>query len=336
MAGMSRHGIILATCRVVIAAALIMPCAAGALPQREQFNESLLSQGSDAGSALSIWQEHSWLVIAAVSAFLLQTALIVGLLYEDRRRRLAEAEARQRLSESAYLSRIITAGALSASIAHEIRQPLAAIVSYGDAGLRWLANKDPDYAEVKNSLTKIVDQGHRAAAIIENVRALFKKDIEHRIVLDMNSVVRDVFQLTANELKKHNITIKTALPATPRPLVLGDRVQLEQVIMNLFMNAIEAMRLVNARNRFLIVSSHVEHAKAVVMAIQDSGPGIEPDQIDKIFTPYFTTKSAGMGMGLSICKSIVDSHGGRITATSTKGHGTTFHLTLPLHSTVTP
>jgi signal transduction histidine kinase len=281
---------------------------------------------------LTIWEEHNWLILVGSSVFLLQTALIMGLLYEDRRRRVAEAEARQRLSESAYLSRVITAGALSASIAHEIRQPLAAIVAYGDAGLRWLTNKEPDYAEVRTSLTKIVDQGHRASAIIEQVRALFKKDVGHRAVVDMNTVIRDVIAITSNELKQHHVTIKASLIATPPPLVVGDRVQLEQVILNLTMNAIEAMRHVKSRNRILAIKSQTDGAKTVAVTMEDSGPGLEPYNVEKIFTPYFTTKSAGMGMGLAICRSIVGSHGGRISATSRVGHGATFHLTFPLHS----
>jgi signal transduction histidine kinase len=301
--------------------------------KRWGISEAQLPPGSEVRfRTLTIWEEHYWLILVGSSALLLQTALIIGLLYEDRRRRVAEAEARQRLSESAYLSRVITAGALSASIAHEIRQPLAAIVAYGDAGLRWLTKKEPDYAEARISLTKIVDQGHRASAIIEKVRALFKKDVGLRTVLDMNTIIRDVIGLTSNELKKHHITIKANLMATPPPLVVGDRVQLEQVILNVTMNAIEAMRHVKPWNRILAVRSQIENAKTVTITMEDSGPGLDPEHIEKIFAPYFTTKSAGMGMGLAICRSIVASHGGRITATSSVGHGAAFHLTLPLHS----
>ncbi|HEY2757158.1 MAG TPA: ABC transporter substrate binding protein [Pseudolabrys sp.] len=297
-------------------------------------SESQLPPGSEVRfRKLTIWEEHNWLILVGTSAFFLQTALIIGLLYEDRRRRVAEAEARQRLTESAYLSRVITAGALSASIAHEIRQPLAAIVAYGDAGLRWLTNKEPDYAEVRHSLTKIVDQGHRASAIIEKVRALFKKDVGHRTVLDMNAIIRDVIGLTSNELKKHYITIKANLMAPP-PLVVGDRVQLEQVILNLIMNAIEAMRHVKSRNRVLSVRSRVENVETVTITMEDSGPGLDPEHIGKIFSPYFTTKPAGMGMGLAICRSIIGSHGGQITVSSVPNHGAAFHVTLPLHSEV--
>jgi signal transduction histidine kinase len=301
--------------------------------QRWGISEAQLPPGSEVRfRKLTIWEEHYWLILVGSSAFLLQTALIIGLLYEDRRRRVAEAEARQRLSESAYLSRVITAGALSASIAHEIRQPLAAIVAYGDAGLRWLTKKEPDYAEARISLTKIVDQGHRASAIIEKVRALFKKDVGRRTVLDMNTIIRDVIGLTSNELKKHHIAIRANLMASPPPLVVGDRVQLEQVILNVTMNAIEAMRHVKPWNRVLAVRSQIENAKTVTITMEDSGPGLDPEHIEKIFAPYFTTKSAGMGMGLAICRSIVDSHGGRIAATSSVGHGAAFNLTLPLHS----
>jgi signal transduction histidine kinase len=329
-----------ALCRAaIVTASLIVPCAADPVTRTalnlDQSPQGLAAYGSEAPfRKLSIWEEHSWLIWAGCGAFALQTALIIGLLYEDRRRRVAEAEARRRLSEAAYLSRIITAGALSASIAHEIRQPLAAIVAYGDAGLRWLTNKEPDYAEVRHSLTKIVNQGHRASAIIENVRALFKKGIGHRAVLDLNTVIRDVIGLTSNELKRHHVTIRASLMATPPPLVVGDRVQLEQVILNLTMNAIEAMRYVKSRNRILAIMSQTDGAKTITVTVEDSGPGVEPENIEKIFAPYFTTKSAGMGMGLAICRSIVGSHGGRITATNRAGHGTAFHLTLPLHSEV--
>lgn len=330
---MLRNGPTRVVCRAAVAAIALAP-----------FHPALAVSGSEltvdrpaltAGSP-SIWQEHRWLVIVAAGTLLLQTALIAALLYEDRRRRFAEADARQRLSEAAYLNRLITAGALSASIAHEIRQPLAAIVSCGDAGLRWLTRKEPDYAEVKSSLTRIVEQGHRAAAIIENVRALFKRDIEHRVILDINAIVRDAIKLTAAELKRHRIAVRTELANDTKPLVSGSRVQLEQVILNLILNAIDAMRLVDVRNRALTMCARVEHDKTVVVAVQDSGSGIKAEHLDNIFTPYFTTKTAGMGLGLSICQSIVGAHGGTIVATSSEGHGTTFRVTLPLYGTVTP
>jgi signal transduction histidine kinase len=305
--------------------------------QRWGIGESQLPPGSEVRfRELNVWDQHKVLIIAAVTALLLQTALIAALLYEDRRRKLAESEARQRLSESAHLNRVITAGALSASLAHQIRQPLSAIVAYGNAGLRWLTNKTPDYEEARISLSRIVAEGHRAAEIIEHLRALFKKDDGNRSALDINSVIHDALALTSDQTKKHHVAIKLSLCADPAPLVLGDRIQLEQVLLNLIMNAIEAMSQTNGSRNALAITTKVEHIGRVTVTVEDSGPGFNADELDQLFKPYFTTKPGGMGLGLSICRSIVESHSGQITATGTNHHGIAFHIDLPLHKSRGP
>ena len=240
----------------------------------------------------------------------------------------AEEELRSSRQELARVSRQLTMGALTASIAHEVNQPLAAIVSSGNAGLRWLSSAPPNLQEAAAALKRIVSDGHRASQVIEAVRAMFKKDADERTLLDINDVVQEVFGLLRGELRKHDIAVQYRLDAEA-PQVLADRVQLQQIFLNLVMNAIDATSLVVDRPRTLRVSSERHDPAGVVITLEDSGTGIDPKNIDRIFQPFFTTKSSGMGMGLSICRSIIEAHRGSLSAFPTRPHGTAFRVTLP-------
>jgi signal transduction histidine kinase len=243
---------------------------------------------------------------------------------------LASARDRERLeqAELARVARLATAGELSAAIAHEVKQPLAAMVAQGSAALRWLGRSTPDLDETRAALQKIVNSGHRASRIIENLRAMFKKDANPHKRVAVNGIIRDVLGLTHHEMQKNDVILQTALSDEPAPHVLGDRVQLEQVFLNLVMNAIEAMNGSSSRS-VLGVKTEINQNGEVLITIADSGPGIDADNIEKIFNTFFTTKQGGMGMGLSICRSIVEAHAGRIWASSEAPHGSIFYVELP-------
>jgi signal transduction histidine kinase len=297
--------------------------------QRWNVDERNLPRGSEIRfRPLGAWEQYRQQILFLTLLFLLETALIVGLLYERRRRRLAESESLQRMAELAHINRVATAGELSASIAHEIKQPLGAMVAQGGAALRWLGRSIPDLNEVKSALEKIVESGHRANQIIENLRAIFKKGINPHTRVNVNELVREVLTLTSHEMEQNDITPQTALSADPEPYVLGDRAQLEQVLLNIVMNAIEAMSSSTGR-RMLGVKTERTKTGAVLVTIADSGPGIDPDKIAKIFDTFFTTKSGGMGIGLSICRSILQAHGGHLRASSEAPYGSVFHVELP-------
>jgi C4-dicarboxylate-specific signal transduction histidine kinase len=226
------------------------------------------------------------------------------------------------------VGRQLTMGAITASIAHEIKQPLTAIVANAEAALRWLSNDPPNRDKAAATLQRIVRDGQRAGQVIETVRAMFKKDSEEKALLDVNNVVRQVFTLLRSELQKNEVVVEYALsPQLPR--VQGDSVQLQQVILNLAMNAIDAMSPVTDRPRSLRVSSARHDPAGLALVLEDSGMGIDPAQIERIFEPFFTTKSHGMGMGLSICRSIVEAHRGQLTASLLRPHGTAFQIILP-------
>jgi signal transduction histidine kinase len=205
---------------------------------------------------------------------------------------------------------------------------LTAILANANAGLRWLSNEPPNRDEAAATLERIVMDGQRAGQVIETVRAMFKKDSEEKALLDVNNVVRQVFGLLDNELQRNGMVVKHEL-GQELPRVLGDQVQLQQVILNLVINAIDAMSSVIDRPRTLRVSSERCDPAGLILTLEDSGTGIDPKNVKRIFEPFFTTKSHGMGMGLSICRSIVEAHGGQVTASLASPHGTAFHIILP-------
>src|SRR4029079_5924219 len=215
-----------------------------------------------------------WLLILIASVILTEAALIIGLLYEHRRRRVAEVQSFQRMSELAHLNRLATAGELSASIAHEVRQPLAAMVAQSGAAMRWLAHNTPDLGEVRAALQKIVDAGNRASQIIENLRSMFRKETSAQRPVDVNALIGNVLALTAVEIRKHDISLETALSTSP-PQALGDPAQLEQVFLNLINNAIEALSSSASNTRVLRVETTTGETGGALVTIADSGPGVE-------------------------------------------------------------
>ena len=242
-------------------------------------------------------------------------------------RKRAEEELHKAQSELAHVTRVMTMGELAASIAHEVNQPLAAIVANGSACLRWLIGDSPDLGEARESAQRIIRDGKRASDVISRIRGLVRKTALEKTPLDINQAVREVINLTQSEAVGKGVALRTEL-ASELPFVPGDRVQLQQVILNLVMNGIEAMNTVTDRPReMLIRSSHYESDK-VLVAVQDSGIGIDSQNLEKIFDTFYTTKSQGMGMGLAISRSIVENHGGRLWATANEGRGATFQFTL--------
>jgi len=205
---------------------------------------------------------------------------------------------------------------------------LAAIVANGNAGLRWLANTTPDIDEVRATLKRIVNDGHRAGRVISGVRTMCRKGGQAKTMVDVNDLVRDVLTLVRGEPDSRGVSVRTELQ--PLPQVLADRVQLQQVILNLIMNALDAMASVNGRARVLRLRSERHEPGGVMVTVQDSGTGIDKKDMDRIFEPFFTTKPHGMGMGLPICRSIVEAHGGRLMASHDHPYGTVFQMILPV------
>jgi signal transduction histidine kinase len=221
-------------------------------------------------------------------------------------------------------------GQLTASIAHEVNQPLAAVVANAEACLRWLDRGTPDLDAVRRSVKWVIDDANRASEVIRRIRALAKKTDIEQVPLDVNGVVREVVALVQRELTSHRVSLRMEL--TPAlPMILGDRVQLQQLIINLVMNGIEAMHSVTDRPRELVIRSDREDAHGVLVSVTDCGVGISAEDADKLFNAFFTTKSSGMGMGLSICRSIVEAHGGRLSDSGNEGPGATFRFVLPVH-----
>jgi PAS domain S-box-containing protein len=230
----------------------------------------------------------------------------------------------------AHVTRLTTLGELTASIAHEVNQPLAAVVTNAEACLRWLDRGTPDLDEARRSVKSIIKEGNRAAEVIRHVRALTNKAAIQRALLDINDVINEVIALVQRELLSHRVSLRTEL-APVLPVVLADRVQMQQVIINLVINGIEAMEAVTDRPRELVIRSCQDEADQVSIAVKDSGVGIAAENADRLFGAFVTTKSNGMGMGLSICRSIIQAHGGRIWIEPNLTEGAAFHFTLPLH-----
>jgi PAS domain S-box-containing protein len=238
-----------------------------------------------------------------------------------------EASLREAQTELAHVSRVTTVGEMAASIAHEVNQPLAGIVTNANASLRWLARDSPNLAEAREAIRRIVRDGNRAGDVVSRMRALFKKAATAKERLDINEAIEEVVILTQSEARRNKVTLRTELAANLPP-VMGDRVQLQQVVMNLILNAIEAMSTVEDRERDLVIGTQRGEGDEVRVAVRDSGIGLDPLRAERIFDAFHTTKPGGLGMGLSISRSIVESHGGRLWAVSNEGPGATFQFTL--------
>ena len=257
----------------------------------------------------------------------------IGILMDITAAKQAEEALQAAQASLAHVTRVTALGELTASIAHEVNQPLAAIVTYGDAGLRWLKRDIPQLDEVRSAVERMIDCANHASGVIARLRALARKTTSERTRLDINEVIKDVFSLTRSEVSKHRVLARLDL-ASPLAAACGDRVQLQQVILNLLMNAIQAMAAVDDRPRELLIRSREREPDQILVEVRDSGGGVSPEHAGQLFNAFFTTKADGMGMGLSICRSIIEVHGGRIWASQNDGPGTTFHFTLPAHRAI--
>ncbi len=242
---------------------------------------------------------------------------------EERTEALQKAQ-----TELAHVTRVMTLGELTASIAHEVNQPLAAIVTNGNATLRWLGGAMPNLSEARQAVERIIKDSYRASEVISRIRTLVKKAPPRNDRVDLNEVIIEVFALAQSEARRNRVHLKRQLK-TDLPLVRGDRVQLQQVILNLIVNGLEAMGKNKDGARELIVSSDRDNEDKVIIAVSDSGEGLDAANLEHVFDAFFTTKPDGMGMGLAISRTIIEAHGGRLWATSNSPQGAVFQFTLP-------
>jgi len=295
--------------------------------QRWHISESQLPLGSKIYFRNpTLLEQYRWQIVLIAAVIFTQAALIIGLLYEHRRRRIAEIQSRNSMEELTQLNRRATAGELSAAIAHEIKQPLTGMVTMANAALRWLSNENPNLDRARESMNKVVAAGHHASEVITNVRGLFGKDKQEKTLIDLNELIRSVLTLVYIDLRKRSIEAQVGL-GEQLPPVIGNAIQVQQVILNLVMNAMEAMDSVEPR--ILSIKTETTEGDGVRVSIADTGSGIDIANLKRIFQPMFTTKARGMGMGLSICKSIIESHNGRIWVSAGVPRGSVFHFDLP-------
>ena len=302
--------------------------------RRWDISESRLPPGSEIHFRnLTAWEQYRTWILLFLAVLTAQAALIGWLIYEHRRRHLAEVLARNSMAELTHMNRVATAGELSASIAHEVNQPLTGIVTRASAARRWLAAESPDIDKARAALDAIEDAGHRASDIVKNVKSMFRKDTQDKTWVDINKLIWTVLGLVYIDLRKHQIDLESEIDDRIPP-VRGNQVQLQQVILNLIMNAIDAMRF--SELRVLTVKSKLNGRDSVQVSIEDTGIGIDPANRDQIFKPMFTTKESGMGMGLSICHSIIQGHEGKIWVSAGNKGGTIFSFELPTKASDAP
>jgi C4-dicarboxylate-specific signal transduction histidine kinase len=244
---------------------------------------------------------------------------------ESRERKRAEESLREAQADLAHVSRVITMGELTAALAHEVNQPIAAAVTSANSCIRWLAADVPNLEKARAAAARIVKDGTRAAEIISRIRLLFQKGTQQLELVDVNQVIQEMIVLLRGEATRYSISIRTEL--ADLPLAMGDRVQLQQVMMNLMINSIDAMKSADGTRELAIKSQRTENEQLLV-SVSDTGVGLPPGQADQIFNAFFTTKPHGTGMGLRICRSIVESHGGRLWAADNSPRGASFHFAL--------
>jgi PAS domain S-box-containing protein len=257
----------------------------------------------------------------------------VGAIMDVSAAKRAELELRQAQAELAHISRVTTLGELTASIAHEVNQPITGVVTNAEAALRWLEAEPPNLDKVREVLGQIVKDGMRAGDVIHRIRALIKKAPPRMARVDVNEAVLDVTALTRSELLRHGVSLQTQL-ATGLPLIEGDRIQLQQVILNLILNAVEAISSIDEGTREMRISTGREASNGVLVTVRDFGPGLDPRNVDRLFEAFYTTKPDGLGMGLAICRSIIEVHGGQLWATANEPRGAVFQFTLPIERDV--
>jgi len=246
---------------------------------------------------------------------------------EDQKR--AERALQTAQAELAHATRVTTLGEMTASIAHEVNQPLAAMVINAEASLRLLSRDVPEIEDARAGIAEVIKDGHRAGEVIRRIREFSKNAHPQMVQLNLNEVVEEAVKLVRHEALRHGVTIRYEF-ASVLPPVRGDRIQLQQVIVNLAVNGMEAMTSVQDRERVLIVRTQEDQSDRLLVAVADAGVGIEPENLNRVFSAFQTTKPGGLGMGLAICRSIVEAHGGRLWATANDGRGATFHFTLPI------
>jgi len=314
----------------VVAGEFVKPVFDWRMLKQWKIPEDNLPSGSEIRFRKSdAWQQYRPRIIAMFAALLLQAALISWLVYEIGRRQRAEIQSRSAVAELTYMNRRAAAGQLSASLTHEVIQPLTGMLAGASAALRWLRADKPNVEKAEAALEAIAAAGHRACDIVASVRAMFKKEAPQKVSTDMNQIIGSVLSIVRVELQKHGVELQTQFNEH-LPTVQGDKVQLQQVVLNLIMNGIEAMQSVSPR--VLKVQTDQPKAGILRVSIEDTGIGIDPSKLDQIFKPLFTTKATGMGMGLSICNSIIESHGGRIWASPVVNRGSIFKFELPINT----
>ncbi|MGY8704625.1 ATP-binding protein [Bradyrhizobium sp. 18BD] len=277
----------------------------------------------------SFWEQYYWHSTVVASVVLVQALMISILLRERRLRFVAEVEARQRMSELAHMNRRATAGEMTASIAHELNQPLAAILINAETAQQMLKNPAPDLGEIRNILDHIRRDDQRAAEVIGRLRAFLKRDPTERHELDLNATVGEVFRFLSVQALTHDVELATE-PSSADIRVKGDKVQLQQAILNLVVNGMDAVAHLPDERRRVVGRTSLAEGNLALVSIADAGDGILADKVTEIFKPFFTTKAQGMGIGLSIAHTIVEAHGGRIWAENAPSGGAVFHVSLPL------
>jgi PAS domain S-box-containing protein len=298
----------------------------------KQINEELLGTGRWEGELTHTRRDGTQVVVA--SRWSLQRdeqgnpVAILETNNDVTERKRAEEALQKAQAELAHVARVATMGELTSSIAHEVNQPLTAIVTNGNACLRWLASEPPNLDEARESVERIIREGHRASEVVGRVRALFKKTAPDTARLDINDLIQDVVTIVHGEIFRNKVLLRTEL-ASDLPPVMGDRVQLQQVLVNLIINGIESMSAVTDHPRKLLIRSQRHEPDGVLVAVQDSGGGIEEQNFDQLFDAFFTTKPDGLGMGLSISRTTIMAHGGRLWTTANDSRGATFQFTLP-------
>ncbi|HLQ91969.1 MAG TPA: PAS domain-containing protein [Xanthobacteraceae bacterium] len=255
---------------------------------------------------------------------------IVGALMDITATKQAQDALSRAQAELAHVTRVTALGELAASIAHEVNQPLAAIVVDGAAGLRWLDQQPPVLDEARSSMESMISDAKRAGEVIHRIRTLSKKTNPEMTQIDVNDVIEEAAALVRHEARSHRVAMRLQL-APGLPSIRGDRIQLQQVIINLAINGVQAMAMVADRTRELLIRTHELESDRVLVAVKDVGVGIEPENLNRLFSAFYTTKPGGLGMGLSICRSIIEAHAGQLSASRNVGPGMTFQFTLPSH-----